>query len=48
MIDKVALRGTIFTHLDGLVTPAVAYSLFKKTNFKFKKLYCCGQGCKRL
>ena len=30
MIDKVALRGTIFTHLDGLVTPAVAYSLFKK------------------
>lgn len=30
MIDKVALRGTIFKHLDGLVTPAVAYSLFKK------------------
>ncbi|WP_367774023.1 class I SAM-dependent methyltransferase [Flavobacterium sp. WC2421] len=30
MIDKVTLRGSIFRHLDGLVTAPVAYSLHKK------------------
>jgi hypothetical protein len=30
MIDKVALRSTIFRHLDGLVTAPVAFSLHKK------------------
>lgn len=30
MVDKVFLRSTIFRHLDGLVTAAVAYALYKK------------------
>lgn len=30
MIDKVALRSSIFRHLDGLVTAPVAYALHKK------------------
>jgi SAM-dependent methyltransferase len=30
MIDKVALRSTIFRHLDGLVTAPVGYALHKK------------------
>jgi len=30
MIEKSALRSTIFKHLDGLVTAPVAYSLYKK------------------
>jgi SAM-dependent methyltransferase len=30
MIDNVSLRSTIFSHLDGLVTAPVAFSLYKK------------------
>ena len=35
MIDKVTLRGSIFRHLDGLVTAPVAYSLHKKGVLSF-------------
>ena len=29
-LDKIALRGTIFRHLDGIVTSTSAYTLYKK------------------